>query len=113
MTPLEMAWYLLCSHAVFDGALQTSYLGTKKAPIVDGVYNPHWFAVLSCHSIICGAGVSLVTGIWWLGVAESIWHFCTDWLSTRKHISFFLDQVSHLVAKVVWLGVWYVVHHTA
>lgn len=108
---LEMAWWLLCSHAVCDGALQTAFLAKYKSPFVDrddygAIKNDWWFSVLSCHAIVCGFGVSLATGLWWLGPCEAIWHWITDYLSTRKKISFFVDQVSHLVAKLVWLGIW-------
>lgn len=111
MSWLECAWFLLCSHAVCDGSWQTSFLAKYKHPTVDNdeygpVKNPMWVAVLSCHAIVCGFGVSLATGIWWLGPLEALWHWITDFASTRKYISFKVDQISHLTAKVVWLVIW-------
>lgn len=109
MNVIEMAWWLLCAHAVCDLALQHEWIATHKYEYFpDLSHNSMWIAVLSAHSIICGFGVSLATGIWWLGPLEAIWHFITDYLSTHKKISFFWDQVSHLTAKVVWLGAWWV-----
>jgi len=110
-----MAWALLCVHSVVDGALQVDWIGKFKSEYIDGKYNPLWFGVLSCHSIVNGAGITALMymvgcpHLWYLGVLEAIHHFSTDYASTHKWISFRLDQIHHLLAKLVWLLVWWMV----
>lgn len=98
----EMAWRLFSAHAIGDMALQSEWMAKHKHEPED-----YWFSVLSAHAIICGACVSIATGVWWLGCLEAIWHWVTDYASTHKWISFKWDQVSHLTAKVVWFAVWW------
>jgi hypothetical protein len=116
MTILEMSWWMLCVHAVTDGSLQTYFMATHKARWIrelddtgcfDRKPRPYWLGSLSSHAIVCGAGVGWMTQIWWLGPLEALHHWITDYLSSNRYISFFWDQVSHLLAKAVWVWVWY------
>ena len=66
-----------------------------------GHAGPWWWS-MSAHSLINGAGVSLVTGIWWLGVAEAVVHFITDYLKCAGRITTQRDQLIHLISKGAW-----------
>ena len=103
MNFLTNFWWLLCAHAVCDYALQSQAMSMRKNPRLKlgGHAGPWWWS-MRAHSLINGAGVSLVTGIWWLGVAESVVHFIADTSKCLGRINTEQDQITHLISKVVW-----------
>jgi len=117
-----VGWLLLVTHAFADGIFQPDWMAKMKHPkklvhrdefdVEED--NPLWFPVLSCHSIANGGAITitigLITGNWYmgmiLGMLEAWCHFWIDFSSTRKLISFTMDQALHLACKVVWLVVY-------
>lgn len=98
---------LIGVHFVADYPLQGDFLSKAKnrtAPI-PGV--PYWQA-LGAHSAIHGAFVALITGIWWLFIAEAAIHWLTDDAKCAGRLSFNQDQAIHLICKAAWFGVWLV-----
>lgn len=100
-----MAIALVGAHFVCDYPLQGDFLSKAKnrtAPI-PGV--PYWQA-LGAHSAIHGAAVALITGIWWLFIAEAAIHWLTDDAKCRGRLSLNQDQAIHMICKGAWLIVW-------
>lgn len=102
MTPIEMGLLLVVGHALADYPLQGDFLSKAKnrAAPIPGV---PWWQALGAHSVIHGGMVGLITGIWWLGVAEAVAHTLIDDAKCTGKISFSWDQALHLVCKFVWL----------
>lgn len=101
MSPALLLVALLTAHALCDYPLQGDFLSKAKnrnAPI-PGV---PWQQALGAHSLIHGGAVALITGIWWLGLAEAVIHWVTDDAKCRGEISFNADQAIHVVCKLVW-----------
>jgi hypothetical protein len=49
--------------------------------------------------------VAIVTGLWWLGLAETVIHAATDHLKCEKRIGINIDQAVHVVCKVLWAAI--------
>lgn len=104
MSPALLLVALLTAHALCDYPLQGDFLSKAKnrnAPIPD----VPWQQALGAHSLIHGGAVALITGIWWLGVAEAVIHWLTDDAKCRGEISFNADQAIHITCKLVWWGI--------
>jgi hypothetical protein len=101
-----MAIALIAGHALADYPLQGDFLSKAKnrtAPI-PGV--PYWQA-MGAHCAIHGAFVALLTGIWWLFIAEAAIHWITDDAKCRGKIDFNSDQAIHIICKALWLCIWW------
>lgn len=104
MTPIQMLGALIVGHALADYPLQGDFLSRAKnrtAPI-PGV---PWYHALGAHVAIHGGAVALITGIWWLGLAEALVHAVTDDAKCRGRISFNTDQAIHVACKVAWVAI--------
>jgi hypothetical protein len=98
---------LVVAHFVCDYPLQGDFLSKAKnhrAPF-PGV---PWGQALAAHAVIHGGAVGILTGHWWLGVAEVIAHAAIDYLKCDGLLSFNVDQALHIACKVVWvaLAIW-------
>ena len=109
MSALPMFAALIAAHAVCDYPLQGDFLAKAKnrlAPI-PGV---PWWQALGAHAAIHGGAVGLTTGVWWLGLLEFAAHFVIDDLKCSGRLgagekAFNLDQIGHLICKVVWVAI--------
>lgn len=102
MSAFDMFALMVAAHALADYPLQGDFLAKAKnrtAPI-PGV---PWWQALGAHAAIHGGFVGVITGFWWLGVAEAVAHFITDDLKCRGRLSFNQDQGVHIACKVAWL----------
>lgn len=99
-----MAVLLIGGHALADYPLQGDFLskGKNRTAPIPGMA---WQQLLAAHCAIHGAVVALVTGIWWLAIAEAAVHFVTDDAKCRGAINFNQDQAIHYVSKAIWLAV--------
>lgn len=104
MTYTMMFIALIGAHALADYPLQGDFLAKAKnrANPISGV---PWYQALGAHAAIHGGFVALITGVWWLFIAEAAIHALTDDAKCRGKISFNTDQTIHLLCKVAWLGV--------
>ena len=108
---IEKFVWMIFAHALGDMALQTEFMGKYKSKLYpfhsNGREFPHfWVFVLSSHALTCGAVVAIITGLWWLGVLEAIFHWIIDYMSTNRRITFWQDQTLHLFSKIVWVILW-------
>ena len=98
-----MILLLLAAHALADYPLQGDFLAANKARSGPN-YVPWWQALLA-HSLIHGGFVAVITGVWWLGVAEMAIHAITDHLKCEKRIGINTDQAIHVVCKFAWAAI--------
>lgn len=104
----EAAWWLLVGHMFADTAFQSEHMCWLKRPQEERsttLMGPWWFW-MAAHGIINGAMVAFILNIWWLGPLEALHHGFTDYGKCRGWWGFWADQVSHAVAKGVWIVIW-------
>lgn len=104
---MELFFKLLCVHALCDFSLQNDAMAKFKHRLnwekVEGIKRTIWLYWLGSHSLIHGLGVALITGVWWLGLCETIAHGLIDLGKCEKKYGFHTDQTLHVVCKVLWL----------
>lgn len=93
---LMLAW-----HAIADYPLQGDFLAKAKNRMspLPGV---PWYQALGAHAAIHGAGVGVITGSVWLGLAEFVAHAVIDDAKCRGRIGFNMDQFLHFGCKALW-----------
>ena len=106
-------FYLIVGHALADFALQSGDMakGKNRNIFVDPlglppgqkpmVIWPYW---LTSHALIHGGAVSLITGIWWLGLLEFVVHWGIDFAKCENWTGIHTDQALHVVCKLVWVA---------
>ena len=104
---MQTLFLLIAGHALADFAFQSEAMARGKhrsyrAPPPDTEHFPHWFYWLTSHSLIHGGAVALITGVWWLGVAETVLHWFVDYAKCEDWIGFHTDQGIHVASKVLW-----------
>jgi len=114
---LQLAFWLVASHALCDFALQPAPMARGKsrrhAVILprDQKHEPDWVQWLAAHAMIHGAGVAGAltlmgrADLWWLGLAEAALHGLIDHLKSDRRITMIIDQFLHLACKGAWLAV--------
>lgn len=98
---LAMFWWLIVAHALCDFALQTEAMAKGKNPSSEGPV-PWWYW-LTAHSLIHGGAVSLITGVWWLGMCEAVVHWLIDVAKCNGKTSIHTDQIVHVAWKAIWV----------
>lgn len=99
-----MLLLLIAAHSLCDYPLQGDFLARAKNRLAPLPEVP-WYLALGSHASIHGAAVGLVTGMWWLGLAEFVAHFIIDDLKCKRAITFGADQLLHFICKVGWVAV--------
>lgn len=104
MTPALMLIALIGAHCYFDYAGQGDFMSNAKnrTKAIPGV---PWATVLAGHAAIHGAAVALITGVWWLFLAEVAIHFLTDDAKCTGKMGFNTDQAIHIGCKFAWWGI--------
>lgn len=95
---------LVGAHCFFDFAGQGDFMAKAKNRTTP-IPGAPWQTILASHAAIHGAAVALITGIWWLFLAEMASHYVTDDAKCRGKISFNCDQAIHLGCKALWIAV--------
>ncbi len=101
---LTMLFLLLAAHALADYPLQGDFLAKAKnrAAPIPGV---PFYQALGAHAVIHSGFVALITGVWWLGLAEVVAHALIDDAKCTGKIDFNTDQVLHVACKLFWVSV--------
>lgn len=110
-------FYLLVAHALCDFSLQTEPMakGKNRNRPIDLTSIPPgqkpqvvWYHWLTAHAFIHGGAVGIVTGVWWLGVLETIAHWTIDFFKCENKYGINTDQGLHLGCKLLWaiIAVW-------
>lgn len=98
--------WLIVGHTVADYPLQGDFLSRAKnrANPIPGV---PWYQALGAHAIMHGGMVWAITGLWWLGLAETFAHAFIDDRKCTGKLTFNQDQAIHIGCKIGWaLIVW-------
>ncbi len=92
---------LVFAHALADYPLQGDFLSRAKNRMtpISGV---PWYQAMGAHVVMHGGLVWLITGVWWLGIAELAIHAVTDDAKCAGRLSFNQDQTIHIACKAVW-----------
>jgi hypothetical protein len=101
--PAMLFALMLGWHALADYPLQGDFLATAKNHTTD-IGKDLWIWALPSHGLIHGAGVAVLTGSVWLGLAETLAHIAIDRAKCEGWISFSVDQALHIGCKVIWLS---------
>ncbi len=107
---IEVFFALIAGHALADFALQSDVMAkgknwrTPSTPPEGQPANVTWPYWLSAHAAIHGGVVGLITGIWWLGLAEFVIHWLIDLAKCSRITNVHMDQCLHVLCKVVWLA---------
>lgn len=99
---IELMFKLLVGHALADFSLQSDFIARMKNRWNDNTGTGMWFYVLSSHALTQGGFVFLATGSVGLGIAETVLHWWIDFAKCEQMISLHMDQVLHVLCKVVW-----------
>lgn len=103
MADLALTGFLLVAgHALADYPLQGQYLSDAKNRQRPMPGTPWWQALIA-HALIHGGIVAILTGFWWLGLAEAVAHGVIDDMKCAGRIGFNIDQTLHLACKALWL----------
>lgn len=99
---------LFVAHALCDYPLQGPFLSAAKSRVSPVAGFP-WWQAMTAHATIHAGAVWLITGVWWLGVAELVAHFIIDDLKCHHRLSVNHDQALHIACKAVWVATAFVV----
>ena len=109
---MQTLFLLIAGHALADFALQSEAMALGKNRHIqptptDSGGLPAWPYWLTGHALIHGGSVALITGVWWLGLAETVLHWLVDYAKCEDWIGFHTDQGLHVASKFLWwvLGV--------
>ena len=69
---LTLFFMLLCSHFVCDYPLQSEFIAVGKSPLKSPHCGVPWYYIMAGHAFTHGAGVFIVTGSVWLGIASRV-----------------------------------------
>lgn len=101
MSGIELFGAMVVAHALCDYPLQGDFLARAKSRF-DPIPGVPWYQAMGAHAAIHGGAVWLITGLWWLGLAEAVMHFAIDHLKCKRAIGFNGDQTLHLICKAAW-----------
>jgi hypothetical protein len=109
MTLFMVLFLMIAAHAALDYALQGDTVAINKNPNANTPLQKHvpWYYWLASHALVHGGAVALITGSAGLGVAETAAHFAIDYGKCSGKYSIHIDQLLHMVCKLVWLLVWF------
>jgi hypothetical protein len=96
----SLLFMMLAAHALCDLPLQPASLSEAKRP--GGNPALPWPVALGAHGLIHGGAVAWVTGLWILGLCETIAHALIDGAKCRGLIGMKVDQLLHLWCKLAW-----------
>lgn len=99
---LTLFMKLLIGHTLADFVLQSEFMSAAKNRHTTPYKDVPWWIIMSYHCLIHAAMVSIVAGSWSIGVLEFIVHFMIDTWRCDKEYSFLVDQVLHILFKVLW-----------
>lgn len=109
MTFLLVLFLLIAAHAAIDYSLQGDVVAINKNPNANTPLQKHvpWYYWLASHALMHGGAVALITSSAGLGMAETAAHFAIDYGKCLGKYSIHIDQLLHMVCKLVWLLVWF------
>ena len=102
----RLVFLMLAGHALADFGLQSDRMSFSKRrdnPAVDTAGLPVWWMWLGAHALMHGGAVAVVTGVWWLGLLETVFHCLIDsFRGPGITPPAWLDQAMHAFCKLAW-----------
>lgn len=104
---LPLLFQMLIGHAVADFVMQPKAMGFGKnrnnmqQTKADSVF-PRWYYWMTAHALVHGGAVYIISGSAWLGLIETILHWCIDFAKCERWINLHVDQMLHIVCKLVY-----------
>lgn len=102
----ELLFWLLAGHFICDFVFQSEWLSDAKVAAryaQVGLPRRGWLWALTAHSFMHASWVFLATGRIELACGELLCHWITDWAKADGWYGFHVDQVIHLIHKLLWL----------
>lgn len=99
---------LIIGHAFADFVFQTEWMAKYKnrrnqsPPPIGQKQQSVWFYVLTAHALVHGGIVWIITGNVWLGIAETVAHWCIDFGKCENWYGIHTDQSAHVICKILW-----------
>ena len=108
MTILMVCFLLLVGHAICDYPLQGDAVAINKNRNAKTELQKHvpWYYWLASHALMHGGAVALITGSVTLGIAETVAHFLIDFGKCEKLFNIHIDQLLHIICKLLWATCW-------
>ncbi|AGT11166.1 DUF3307 domain-containing protein [Paracoccus aminophilus] len=94
---------MVFGHMLGDYPLQGAFLSRAKNRS-DPLPGTPWYQALAAHAIIQGGIVGIITGSLVLALLETVIHALIDDAKCRNKIGFNLDQLLHILCKLLWIG---------
>lgn len=115
VNPLLLFFALVIGHAVADFWAQSDALAKMKnrnrdsSSFVPPGQKPQtvWPYALTAHALMHGGAVWAITGLWYLGAAETVLHWCIDFGKCENWYGIHQDQAAHIACKVWWVAIAY------
>ncbi|EIZ83707.1 hypothetical protein WYO_3720 [Methylobacterium sp. GXF4] len=102
---LDPLLWMLIGHAVADYPLQGDWLSKAKNQALNLVPGEAiWPGALLSHAAIHAGAIRLATGSWALAACEFVAHALIDYAKCAGRLSYNVDQVLHVVCKLLWFG---------
>ncbi len=92
---------LAMGHFVADFALQSDRMAVEKCPGKDHTLPWQWWLI--SHAGIHAFFVTVLTGVFWLGLAEWVLHTFIDYGKCKHRYGLGVDQLLHMTCKFLWV----------
>ncbi|MEB3334316.1 MAG: DUF3307 domain-containing protein [Cyanobacteriota bacterium] len=102
LDPLSLLSLLCMAHFFCDFGLQSDRMAREKCPGQDQTL--HWGWWLTAHAATHGLAVALLSGVPFLGVAETAIHALIDYNKCVGRFTLRTDQLLHLACKALWVS---------
>lgn len=101
---MELFFKLIVAHALMDFTMQPDMMAkAKHREWKRPDHIPAWWYWMLSHALVHGGAVYFVTGQWELGVLETGLHCCIDFMKCEKWTNQHVDQLLHLLCKILYV----------
>lgn len=98
----ELSIILVLGHFVCDYVLQTDSIALGKNKTIDPAkFGVNWYYWMTAHASTHSLFVYIVTMNIWACLFELVSHFVIDHLKCNKFYGLHVDQLLHIVCKVI------------
>jgi len=109
---MTLFFQFLVGHALGDYVFQRDIMAKAKSRHTEihqtsGAGFPAWYYWLLAHALVHGGAVFLISGSALLGAIETVLHMIIDFCKCEHWIGLHLDQLLHILCKVIYVYVIY------
>lgn len=101
----ELLFVLVACHALADFPFQSEAIAINKNRNAKTDLQKHvpYYYWLGAHSLTHGLLVAFFTGSFILGALETVCHYVIDFMKCEGKFSIHVDQILHVLCKMVWI----------